>query len=95
MSDFYECPSERVDLYRLEHRAQELMREEVFYQEFQVHFDLCGPTGKRPALFLDVYIGLIMISETDGFMMMSDIRDNPLLWAENVRIERKGAPDAQ
>lgn len=46
-------------------------------------FDLCGPKGKKPAKWLDAYMGLFQIVGHEGFMMVRDIEFSNL-WCENL-----------
>lgn len=52
-----------------------------------VLFDLCGPRGKKPARWIDPYMGAFQIDGDKGFMITRDVEMIPDLWCENVRLE--------
>lgn len=47
-------------------------------------FDLCGPTGRKKAKWLDAYLGLFTVEGGTGFMRASDVELLRDLWCENV-----------
>lgn len=49
-------------------------------------FDLCGPTGRRKAKWLDAYMGLFEIEGINGFLMAKDFSFAPDVWCENFTV---------
>lgn len=84
---------EKINLFELEHRAKAMLREQEIYSDYVVKFDLCGPLGRKPFEFLDVYMGLVREENVDGFIMLSQLVESRLLWAENLRVEKIDAAE--
>jgi hypothetical protein len=56
-------------------------------------FDLCGPTEKLKAKWLDAYFGFFEIEGQEGFLMVSQFQFSPNVWCENLRIDNDSAAD--
>ena len=53
----------------------------------KLKFDLVGPLGRKPAQWLDAYMGLFRLEEDpDHFIQVSQVSSALDLWCENVRL---------
>jgi len=54
-----------------------------------MEFDLCGPKGKKPAIWIDAYLGLLQIKGNEKMIMTRQLMFVQDLWCENLRLPEK------
>lgn len=75
---------EKLTIHQCEEFAKKLSRG----SGEKVLFDLCGPLGKKPAEWLDPWMGLLRLEGDEGFIMVKDLTFVSGLWCENVRLSK-------